>query len=161
MASTTYQFTETPYNQATLQIELDAAFGASIADGGIVSRGATAFDVMIDDSVTQQQVQDVVDLHDPNVLSDAQQVEAAALVALGQGKIYLRNQLIKASPNVNTIYTAIKNAVDGNEYLLQMVDNVIAINSNAYVWTLNLVTPTALDKQRYIKCVMEVIALLT
>lgn len=93
--------------------------------------------------------------------TESQQIESAALVALGQGKTYLRNQLVKASPSINDVYTATKNAVDSNVYLAQMVSNVIAINSNVYVWTLNLATPTALDKQRYIKCVMEVIALLT
>lgn len=141
-----------------------------IAQGQLASIGARFIDavnrVVIDEdnnsNITPNTATLEAALDSANTeIADNLALKAAALVAVTQGKDYLRRQMLKASPNVNDVYTTVKNVVDANTYLAQMVNNVVAINSNAYAWTLNLVTPTALDKQRYIKCVMEVVALLT
>lgn len=117
--------------------------------------------VHLPEGVVLADIQAILDAHNPATLSDNQKSNLAAAVALIQGKLYLRKQLVNSSPNVTTIYTTIKAAVDGNAHLLQMVNNQIALAETAFVWTLNLVTPTALDRTRYIFCVQMVVGLLT
>jgi len=113
------------------------------------------------EGVSDSAVQAVIDAHDATVLTDEQKVRDAAVVALEQGKTYLRTQLLNASPNVGDIYSTVKAAVDGNVYLAQVVSNQIALMSNSFGWTLNLETPNATDRQRYILAVEMVVALLT
>jgi hypothetical protein len=110
------------------------------------------------DNITLQQIQDIVDLHDPDVLTDEQAKAIAKATLLEQAKTYLSNQLANPNRNVTTIYNTIKGQVDANPTLLEMVTAQIAINSNCFVWTLNLITPTGLDRQRYILSVQMVIA---
>ncbi len=108
---------------------------------------------------TEQEKTDALVLaEDENVEVDA--IEVSKQVTMRDAKDFLRRQLSKSSPNVNQIYTVIKSGVDNDPVLLKMVSNQIALMSNSLVWTLNLASPTTLDKQRYIYCVQIVIATL-
>jgi hypothetical protein len=98
--------------------------------------------------------------HDHTVMTDDQKIQSAANVAVTQAKSYLRNQLL-APDSIDTIYTALKVQVDSDSYLQTMVTSQIAITSNAFGWSLDLVTPSAIDKQRYIFIIQQVVALLT
>lgn len=103
----------------------------------------------------------VLATHDAGRVSDSQKLGSAQATALAQGRDYLQKQLLQAAPDIGAIYTALKAAVDDNADLAQMVTNQQAMIKNAHGWTLDLVTPTALDKQRYILVVQAVIALLS
>lgn len=108
----------------------------------------------------ESEIDSIIAAHDKDVLTDEQKVEQAALIAIQNGKQYLRQQLLNASPNVTTIYNTIKTHVDSNTYLSQIVDNQVALMSTSLGWVLNLETPTPQDRMRYILAVEQVIALL-
>lgn len=147
-------------NAAKLTEELRAWRGSD--DIGVSARSdGTNARVILPDGVILADVQAILDAHNPALLTDTQKNALAANVALIQGKLYLRKQLVNANPNVATIYTTVKGYVDGNAHLLQMVNNQIALAETAFVWTLNLITPAAIDRTRYLFCVQMVIALLT
>ena len=106
------------------------------------------------------QLETTLAAHDAGVFSDNQKLGSAQATALAQGKVYLKRQLLKPAPSVDTIFSTLIAAVEGDTHLAQMVTNQQAIMENAHGWILDLVTPTALDKQRYILIVQAVIALL-
>lgn len=146
-------------NADKLKEELIAAHGGLFA---VSCRGdGTQAIIHAPDGTTLQQIQATLNAHNPALLTTNQKSASAISVALEQGKIYLRQQLVNASPNVTTIYNTIKAQVDGNPHLLQMVTNQIALAETAFIWTLNLASPTAADRVRYIFCVQMVIGLLT
>lgn len=95
------------------------------------------------------------------------QLISAQMIALSQARDYLKHQLLNASPNMTNIYLEVKKYVDDNSSLLQMVTNQLALMRNAYSiagivdWTVNLISPTAVDRARYLMAVELVIALLS
>lgn len=148
--------TPDPINHELLQEQL-----AQLGDIGL-SKDSISWRVDIFESgVTNAQVQAVIDAHDGTQKTDNQKIEESAEIALANGKLYLRKQLLNASPNVGEIYTTIKTAVDANPYLLQMVTNQIALIENSHSITVNLITPTPADRMRYILAVQQIIALLS
>jgi hypothetical protein len=89
----------------------------------------------------------------------AEQTKAVARqLMLSDAKNYLSNQLQAANPNVANIYTTIRAYVADNAILTQMVTNQITVAQTAFGWSLNLTTPTATDRMRYIVCIQLVIA---
>jgi hypothetical protein len=128
----------------------------------VVSQGSTTFRVHeiedVDESTVSADLDAIIAAHDHDVLTDEQAKAIAKATLLEQAKTYLSNQLANPNRNVTTIYNTIKGQVDANPTLLEMVTAQIAINSNCFVWTLNLITPTPLDRQRYILSVQMVIA---
>jgi len=109
----------------------------------------------------------LIAIHDAFVASNqALAIETATLtaaqnVALNQAKTYLRKQLLNASPDMSVIFTTVKGYVDGNAALLQMVNNQIDLNRSAFSWpALNLVTPAAVDRTRYLRCIEDVVSLI-
>lgn len=94
--------------------------------------------------------------------SRQQEIEQA-YVAIADGNEYLKNQLISATPhNVTQLVSNIKPVVDGNTFLLRMVNNQIDLMSLANTWTAASVKNPATnpDRARYILAVESVIALL-
>lgn len=92
-------------------------------------------------------------------IADENTVATTASVAK-TARRYLRDQLRSASPNVTTIFNTVKAFVDDNPTLSQMVTNQQALMSNSFTWILNLVTPTAVDRQRYLLIVEAILPLL-
>ena len=82
----------------------------------------------------------------------------ARTLMLSTAKNYLSEQLQAASPNVANIHTTIRAYVADNAILTQMVTNQIAVAQTAFGWSLNLTTPTATDRMRYIVCIQLVLA---
>lgn len=143
-------------NRDKLHEEFDAAFG--IVPFAVRHGYDGANFVEAPDEVTLEQVQTIVNAHDPAILTPAQQKEAAQQILLANAKIYLSAQLAAPNPNITTIYNTVKAHVDSSPLLQQMVTNQITICSNSLTWVLNLLTPTALDRQRYLLCVQLVIS---
>lgn len=148
-----------PVNHELLQAEL-----AGLGNIG-VSTDTEGWRIdVFDESITNAQVQAVIDVHDGTQLTDSQKLQQASQIALVQGKAYLRNQLLDPSPDVDSIYTTLRTHADSNTFLQQMVENQLTIDNNAYAWGMTidpLTISTSLDKQRYIASVQRVIALLT
>jgi hypothetical protein len=82
----------------------------------------------------------------------------ARTLMLSDAKNYLSAQLQSASPNVQTIFTTVKNYVDGNATLTQMLTNQIALFNTAYGVTVNPAGVTAADRTRYLICCQLVLA---
>lgn len=119
---------------------------------------------------TPQQTLDaeaIRDAHNPAVLSKQQEIDAAR-AALQAGKLYLQKQLASATPHTLTqLVSNMKPAVDGNTFLLRMVENKIDVMSVAFGWTAaDVKTPdtapndNTLNRSRYVEAVMQIIALL-
>lgn len=103
----------------------------------------------------------IITAHNAAVLTSEQQIESARQAALNQARDYLRKQLLSASPNITTIYNNVKLYVDNNTHLSQMVANNLSLCQNAFVWgILDLVSPTALTRQRYLMVVQITIGIL-
>lgn len=113
------------------------------------------------------QAEAIVAAHNPNELTKQQEIDQAR-AALQAGKLYLQKQLASASPHTLTqLVSNMKPAVDGNTFLLRMVENKIDVMSVAFGWTAaDVKTPetapndNALNRSRYIEAVMQIIALL-
>jgi hypothetical protein len=146
-------FAQSP-NEAQLTIELNTAF--SITNAGCGYDGRQFVDVP--DNITLQQVQTVVDAHNPATLTADQQKAVARALMLSDAKNYLSNQLATANPNVQTIFNTVKAYVDGNAILTQMVTNQIALFNTAYGVTVNPAGATAADRTRYLVCCQLVLA---
>lgn len=82
--------------------------------------------------------------------------------ALGKARDYLRKQLLKPSPNVQTIYSTIKSYVDSHPQLLQMVNNELALANLAYGWTITSMNNPANnnDRARYLIVIHNLLAIL-
>ncbi len=96
------------------------------------------------------------------VTMTTEQTKAVArTLMLSNAKNFLSNQLAAPQWNAATlteVYTTVKVYVDSNPLLGQMVANQITLCSNSLTWVLNLITPTAVDRQRYLFCVQLVLA---
>lgn len=102
----------------------------------------------------------IIAAHNAANLTQDQQIQAAALVALAQCKDYLRRQLLNPSPNTTTIVNTLSAAINGNPHLLQMFNNQSALMIAANAWV--AIDPvTAVGRSRYILVVEMVIALLS
>lgn len=109
----------------------------------------------------------VVENHNPALLTQQQEIDQAR-AALQAGKLYLQKQLASATPHTLTqLVSNMKPAVDGNTFLLRMVENKIDVMSVAFGWTAaDVKTPetapndNALNRSRYVEAVMQIIALL-
>lgn len=97
----------------------------------------------------------------PFKVGENTQVEMVRSISINQARDYLRKQLMSPSPNITTIYNTVKNVVDNNPTLLQMVNNQITITQNCFGFVINLVLPTPVDRQRYLFAVEIVVGLLT
>lgn len=109
-----------------------------------------------------QAAQAIVAAHNPAVLSKQQEIDQAR-AAIAQGKAYLQKQLVSVSPHTLTqLVSNMKPVVDGNTYLLRMVENKIDVMSVAFGWTAaDIKAPdTAIERARYVEAVMQIIALL-
>lgn len=148
-------FAQAP-NTDQLTIELNTAF--SINNAGCGYEGMLGRFVEVPDNITLQQVQTVVNAHNPAILTTEQTKAVARTLMLSDAKNYLSNQLQAASPNVTNIYNTVKAYIDGNAILTQMVANEITLAQTAWGWTLNLVSPTPPDRMRYLICVQLVLA---
>lgn len=91
-------------------------------------------------------------------LTTAQTQAIARTLLLSDAKNYLSNQLQTASPNVTNIYNTVKAYIDGNATLTQMLMNQISLFQTAYGVTINLASPTAADRTRYLICCQLVLA---
>lgn len=96
----------------------------------------------------------------PLNIGENNKIEATRSVSINQARDYLRKQLASPSPNITTIYNTVKNVVDNNPTLLQMVNNQITITQNCFGFVINLVLPTPVDRQRYLFAVEIVVGLL-
>lgn len=142
-----------PVNRALLDAELgNAGFTAWRVNDVEV----TVFDA----EATQQSVEAVTTAHNASNLTAEQQIQAAAAIAIQNGKTYLRQQYLSANPNLSTIYTTLSNAVAGNTNLQQIMNNQIAAYQLETGHNLSSITTNA-DRARYIECCRRVIALLT
>lgn len=150
------------FNNLALQEALDTAglpFDSD-SNGNLYPRaGATP--------AQQTQAEAIRDAHNPATLSKQQEIDAAR-AALQAGKLYLQKQLASATPHTLTqLVSNMKPAVDGNTFLLRMVENKIDVMSVAFGWTAaDVKTPdtapndNALNRSRYVEAVMQIIALL-
>lgn len=143
-------------NTDSLTRELNQALGISSAGCGF--EGAGNYFVEVPDNITLQQVQTVVDAHNPGSLTTEQQKAVARTIMLSQAKNYFSEQLATANPNVTNIYDTVRNYVNNNPVLLQMVTNQIALAQTAWGWAINQATPTPADRIRYLVCCQLVIA---
>jgi len=156
-------YAKASYNIDQLLIELRASFPqANLMSGDGISSMLFVRVELADGSPQSSwdTVQSIVTNHNASVLTDDQKVQNAQNAAINQARDYLRKQLLNASPNITTIYNNVKSYVDANSYLSQMVSNQITIMSNSFTWVLNLITPTAIDRQRYLLAVEIVVGLL-
>ena len=149
------------FNVQLLQEQLDAA---GIPTHGVDSSGGISFK----DEATAQQVQQaaaIVAAHNPAVLTEAQQIEAAR-TAIRQGRDYLTRQLAgTATPDPITIVATIKPVIDGNTILTRIMTRQLSVMNTAYGWlvadVLTLLSPNnAINRNRYIAAVEQIIALL-
>jgi hypothetical protein len=109
-------------------------------------------------------------LIDGNALRDTYQTEYASRLTTEQTKAvarelmlvraknYLSTQLQAPSPNVQTIFNRVKEYVDGDATLSQMISNQIALFNSAYGVTINPAGATAADRARYLVCCQLVLA---
>lgn len=147
------------YNRELLQEEVDAA---GIPNFGVTSAGGIVFRP---EATTQQRevtFPAVLAAHNPAGLSKQQEIDAAR-AAIVAGRKYLQRQLASASPDsLTTLVNTIKPAVDGNTYLLRMVNNKIDVMVLAFGWTAaDVKTPTtAANRARYVEACCQIIALL-
>ena len=74
-------------------------------------------------------IQAVIDAHNPNVLTDSQQLSEDNQITKMQIKEYLRSQLLSASPNPATIKTTIQSAVGANVNVSQAIENMATIKN--------------------------------
>lgn len=148
-------FAQAP-NTNSLVLELNAAL--SIVDAACGFEGAGNYFVEVPDNITLQQVQTVVDAHDPATLTSEQQKSIARTLMLSTAKNYLSDQLGAPNPNVPSIFTQVRDYVDGHPILTQMVTNEITLAQTAFGWTLNLATPTPTDRMRYLIIIQLVMA---
>lgn len=149
-------FAQTP-NYDVLKQELNTALSINSADCGYDGH----YFVEVPENITSQQVQTIVNAHNPATLTTEQQKAVARTLMLADAKSYLSNQLAQTQWNnarLTEVYNTVKNFVDNNTILSQMVANQITLCSNSLTWVLNLVTPTAIDRQRYLFCVQLVIS---
>ena len=152
-----YEFTSV--NAEKLMGEmLVAGYGNGFGYNVSADNATLTVEVNDDIEVTLATLQTVVDDHNPDLTED-QQLKEAALVAIEHGRRYLLRQMLSSNPNLGTIYTTIKSAVDSNTYLQQMVTNKLALMSLAYTWTINLTTPTNVDRARYVEAVVQIAGL--
>lgn len=147
-----------PPNTHTLVIELNTAFGISNAACGF--EGAGKYFVEVPDGITLQQVQGVINAHDPATLTPEQRRAVARTLMLSDAKNYLSAQLAAANPNVTNIFDTVRIYVNGNPILTQMVTNQITLAQTAWGWTINLAAPTPADRIRYLVCCELVIAII-
>lgn len=83
--------------------------------------------VQVDESVSDAQLQAIVDVHNKANLSDYQQQKADSALAKAQVKDYLRTQLINPTPNLASIKTTIEGAIGGNANIQQAISNIAAL----------------------------------
>lgn len=148
-------FAQAP-NTDMLTLELNTAFLITTAGCGF--EGALGRFVEVPDNITLQQVQTVVDNHNPATLTSEQTKAIARQLMLSDAKNYLSNQLQAASPNVQTIFNTVKEYVDNNSTLTQMLTNQISLFNTAYGVTINPAGATAADRTRYLICCQLVLA---
>jgi len=151
------------YNLTLFQEQIDAA---GIPNVGVNTSGV----VWPPDGVTYTApqlatIEAVRAAHNPNRPSQQQLQETARNIALRQGKAYLRNQLLAASPNLATIFTKLKEYIDSNADLLRMQNNSIDAMSLAYGWNAANVKAAAAGssnavKAQYLESVKSIIGLL-
>lgn len=91
-------------------------------------------------------------------LTTEQTKAVARTLLLSDAKNYLSNQLQSPAPNVQTIFGIVKDYVDGNATLSQMVSNQIALFNTAYGVTVNPSGATAADRARYLICCQLVLS---
>lgn len=111
-----------------------------------------------DDALVEATLDTIIANHNPATLTTEQTKAIARTLMLSDAKNYLSNQLQAASPNVTNIYNTVRDYVGNNATLTQMVANEITLAQNAWGWTLNLATPTATDRIRYLICIQLVLA---
>lgn len=146
-------------NPSQLHNELEAVLGADLI--GISTRPPDVVEVHVTENADTSGVEAAVNNHDRTVLTDEQKTQEASDILLRQGKLYLRKQLLDPNPNVDDIYTTFKTQVDGHTTLTTMVDNMTALVEVSMGWSLDLTTPTTVDKLRYVFICQLVISLLT
>lgn len=126
----------------------------------VYRRAETVFEVE-HPSANSAAMDTLIAAHNPVTLTTEQTKAVARTLMLSNAKNFLSNQL--AAPQWNAaklteVYTTVKSYVDSNPTLGQMVANQITLCSNSLTWVLNLITPTAVDRQRYLFCVQLVLA---
>ncbi len=151
-------FAQAP-NYALLDEELATALSVTVDDVGCGYDGA--YYVVVPDGVLLSTIQVVVDAHIHTDKTSSQSNQIATDLLLIQGKAYLYNKLNSTNPNITTIYSVLKAVIDGDAILTQLLNNQLALMENSFGWTVDLVTPTTIDKQRYIIILEMVISLLT
>lgn len=150
-----------PFNVELLREQLDTA---GIPVDGCNSDGTVWYRPEATE-LQRQQGDAIVAAHNPTGLTEQQKVDAAR-AAIQDGKRYLAKQLIKSSPDSPAqIVSVLKPAVDGNEYLLNMMTNQLTSMNIAYAWLVldinQLLSPaTAANRQRYILAAQAIIGML-
>lgn len=104
----------------------------------------------------------IVNAHNASSLTSDQQLTNAQAMALNNARVYLRTQLLSTSPNISNIYTTVKNYVDNNPYLLQMMTNKLTLANLAYGWSVaNMNNPTTNNhRAQYLECVQSLLGIL-
>lgn len=144
-------------------VNIDALLETVRAQYPQVSQGDTGFRVHHiapeNEGTASAALDAIIAAHNAATLTQDQQVQSAAIVALAQGKDYLRRQLLNPSPDTQVIVSVLSTAINGNAHLLQMFTNQRNLMIAANAWG-SIDTATAVGRARYILVVEMVIALL-
>lgn len=121
------------FNLSLFQEQIDAA---GIPNTGVNSSGVIF--PLDGQTFTAQQlaaIETVKTAHNPAQKSQIELLAVAQSVVLTQAKVFLRNALFSANPDVLATYTTVKAFVDGNPKLVTGVNNQLAIIPAAAAWT--------------------------
>ena len=118
MVATEYTYPET-VNLEVLDTELLTAFSSAYigAKSGVNGNGVI---VIIDDSITQQQVQTIITAHDPNILTEEQE-STSFLVAMRP----IVSAWHKGTANISTTLTNIGTVLDAHTAHKAVINGVV------------------------------------